>query len=108
MGGSRSVVYPNVLDLSTSTPAEEAVMADTNPTFVDPVCGMTVDPASAAGSSEYDGRTYWFCSAGCKQRFDADPAKYAASTPASVEDAHAGHQHAARGPGRTSAVTAHP
>ncbi|HEX8119345.1 MAG TPA: heavy metal translocating P-type ATPase, partial [Pyrinomonadaceae bacterium] len=39
--------------------------------FVDPVCGMTVDPARAAGVSERDGVRYYFCSQGCKQRFDA-------------------------------------
>ncbi len=39
--------------------------------FVDPVCGMTVDPARAAGTSERDGVRYYFCSQGCKQKFDA-------------------------------------
>ncbi|HEX2863850.1 MAG TPA: YHS domain-containing protein [Deinococcales bacterium] len=42
----------------------------------DPVCGMSVDPAEAAGQSEYQGQTYYFCSAGCKQAFDADPHRY--------------------------------
>jgi Cu+-exporting ATPase len=42
----------------------------------DPVCGMTVDPARAAGISQHDGRTYYFCSKGCKARFDANPAQY--------------------------------
>ncbi|MDT7687417.1 MAG: P-type Cu+ transporter [Acidobacteriota bacterium] len=37
---------------------------------IDPVCGMEVDPATAAGSSERDGQTYYFCSPGCKRRFD--------------------------------------
>ena len=40
---------------------------------VDPVCGMTVDPAKAAGSSEFGGETVYFCSAGCKQKFDTNP-----------------------------------
>ncbi len=44
----------------------------------DVVCGMQVDPAKAAGKSEYNGKTYYFCSNVCKTRFDADPAKYAA------------------------------
>ncbi|HEX8151540.1 MAG TPA: heavy metal translocating P-type ATPase [Thermoanaerobaculia bacterium] len=44
---------------------------------LDPVCGMTIDPATAAGKSEYGGRTIYFCSLGCKAKFDADPAKYA-------------------------------
>ncbi len=42
----------------------------------DPVCGMDVNSQSAAGSSEYGGMTYYFCSTGCKQRFDADPAQF--------------------------------
>jgi Cu+-exporting ATPase len=40
---------------------------------IDPVCGMQVDPATAAGSSEYQGQTYYFCSLGCKRQFDKDP-----------------------------------
>jgi len=43
---------------------------------VDPVCGMTVDPQRAAGSSEYKGKTYHFCSKGCVAKFEADPEKY--------------------------------
>ena len=42
--------------------------------FVDPVCGMTVDPGRAAGASERDGVKYYFCSRGCKERFDAGAA----------------------------------
>lgn len=43
----------------------------------DPVCGMTVQLASAAGSSNYNGASYSFCSTACKTRFDAAPAQYA-------------------------------
>lgn len=43
----------------------------------DVICGMQVDPATAAGKSEYNGKTYYFCSGFCKQKFDAAPAKYA-------------------------------
>ena len=43
----------------------------------DPVCGMEIDPKQAAGKSEYQGQTYYFCSAGCKKAFDKEPAKYA-------------------------------
>ena len=39
--------------------------------LVDPVCGMTVEPARAAGVSERDGARYYFCSTGCKTKFDA-------------------------------------
>jgi len=43
----------------------------------DPICGMTVDPKRAAGSSSFGGRTYYFCSSGCKATFDKNPAKFA-------------------------------
>jgi P-type Cu+ transporter len=75
----------------------------------DPVCGMTVDPAKAAATSDYQGQTYYFCSKGCRTKFDADPARYLAapgsepmggSAPVTMTlhrkrpDAHAGHAHA--------------
>ncbi len=41
----------------------------------DPVCGMDVDPDAAAGSFDYDGQTYYFCSKGCLEKFRADPAR---------------------------------
>ena len=43
---------------------------------MDPVCGMTVDPQHAAGSSVYQGKTYYFCSKGCVAKFEANPEKY--------------------------------
>ena len=42
----------------------------------DPVCGMMVDPQKAAAKSECKGKTYYFCSPGCKATFDKDPEKY--------------------------------
>lgn len=42
----------------------------------DPVCGMQIDERNAAGTSVYHGKTYYFCSSGCKAAFDKDPAKY--------------------------------
>jgi Cu+-exporting ATPase len=42
----------------------------------DVVCGMLIDPAAAAGSSIYKGRTYYFCSEGCRLRFEAGPEQY--------------------------------
>src|SRR4029453_9175746 len=42
----------------------------------DVVCGMRVDPAKAAGTTEHEGKAYYFCSKGCLQRFQADAAKY--------------------------------
>ena len=42
----------------------------------DPVCGMTVDPHTAKHRADYRGHTYYFCSAGCRTKFIADPQKY--------------------------------
>ena len=42
----------------------------------DVVCGMQVDPAKAAGQSQYNGKTYYFCSIACKKKFDANPSQY--------------------------------
>lgn len=42
----------------------------------DPVCGMDVKEDTAAGKSDYNGQTYYFCSAGCTRRFDSDPEQY--------------------------------
>jgi len=43
---------------------------------LDPVCGMTVLPASAAGHHDHKGATYYFCGKGCLERFRGDPEKY--------------------------------
>lgn len=42
----------------------------------DPVCGMQVDPKSAAGQAQHQGKTYFFCAAGCKAKFEKDPGQY--------------------------------
>ena len=44
----------------------------------DPVCGMQVSEQAAVGRSEYQGKTYSFCSPACKSQFDKNPEKYAA------------------------------
>src|SRR5208283_3495488 len=51
----------------------------------DPVCGMAVDPAAAGHRSEHAGHAYYFCSNRCRERFEADPARYL--TPIPVETA---------------------
>jgi len=49
----------------------------------DPVCGMTVDPIGATHTAEHAGRSWYFCSARCRERFSAEPSKYlAGETPA--------------------------
>jgi xanthine dehydrogenase accessory factor len=47
---------------------------------IDPVCGMTVDVATARYRTTYEGRTYYFCSAGCLERFTGDPAAFLAAS----------------------------
>ncbi|GGH19447.1 copper-translocating P-type ATPase [Alsobacter metallidurans] len=51
----------------------------------DPVCGMDVDPTTAKHRAEHQGRPYFFCSAGCRTKFESDPARYL--SPASVQPA---------------------
>src|SRR5262245_43011664 len=57
---------------------------------VDPVCGMTVDPAHAAGSVDYGGETYYFCSDGCVERFKADPKAFLNATAAAAQHVPSG------------------
>jgi len=42
----------------------------------DPVCGMEVDEKTAKYKAIYEGKTYYFCAAGCKKAFEANPQKY--------------------------------
>jgi YHS domain-containing protein len=42
----------------------------------DPVCKMEVDEKEAAAAYEYKGKTYYFCSVGCKDKFSADPERF--------------------------------
>lgn len=42
----------------------------------DPVCGMQIDESDATGTSEHHGKTYYFCSPACKQKFDESPERY--------------------------------
>ena len=45
-------------------------------TVKDPVCGMTVDDAEAKAISEYESKTFFFCSARCKETFDSAPTTF--------------------------------
>ena len=53
---------------------EKAAVAEEE-RVTDPVCGMKVKPGGAH-SAEHGGTTYWFCRAGCREKFEADPEKY--------------------------------
>ena len=48
---------------------------------VDPICGMTVVVEAAGDAVIFDGVSYYFCSSGCRSRFEADPARYVPATP---------------------------
>jgi YHS domain-containing protein len=58
------------------TATEVIAMADQTK-VKDPVCGMEIAPRSAAGTSTYQGQTYYFCSPACKRAFDQNPAAHA-------------------------------
>ena len=60
---------------------------------IDPICGMQVDERTATHKSDYNGKTYYFCSPGCKKSFDADPTKYTAPS----SDAGGRHGHGSHG-----------
>jgi YHS domain-containing protein len=57
--------------------------------LLDPICDMTVEPASAAGKFDYDGATFYFCSVHCQKLFQSDPAKYLAAANARQESQQA-------------------
>ncbi|HXG85119.1 MAG TPA: YHS domain-containing protein, partial [Pyrinomonadaceae bacterium] len=42
----------------------------------DPICGMTIDAEKAAGTSEFDGKTFYFCSPSCQEKFEANPKQF--------------------------------
>ncbi len=60
----------------------------------DPVCGMSVDPATATEHVGYMGTTQYFCSAGCRSKFEKDPARYTTQVVQLEHAAHLGHSHA--------------
>ena len=55
----------------------------------DPVCGMNVEPEKAKAKVEHGGKTYYFCCGGCAQKFEREPKKYLAATPAPMKMAPA-------------------
>ena len=65
----------------------------------DPVCGMTVVPEKAAGQVQHAGKTYYFCSKGCAEKFSNEPQKFL-TVPEThgMERSHSHHRHAAPAP----------
>lgn len=57
-------------------PMMQPAPVGTEASAIDPVCGMAVQPSTAAGSYEYQGKTYYFCATSCLAKFRADPVHY--------------------------------
>ena len=68
--------YTTVLDLVFAAVFAVLIVLTLRRGARDPVCGMTVDRHAGKPTSVHHGHTYWFCSTGCKQRFDDAPASY--------------------------------
>ena len=62
-------------------PRSPGVPAHSSVPSTDPVCGMTVATRPAVHVAEYEGHTYHFCCAGCRERFAADPQSFLEVTP---------------------------
>jgi cation transport ATPase len=70
--------------------AKSALVPAGSEQALDPVCGMTVDPAATQHHADHDGKTWHFCSAGCRAKFVADPARYLARADRTAPDEPAG------------------
>ncbi len=77
--GARPVGMDEPVALGVTTTTDAAV---------DPVCGMTVDPATAAAHRQHAGAGYYFCGEGCAAAFDADPDRYATPSPPATPHHH--------------------
>ena len=71
------VRYTGPEQASSTQHAPATVEASPGAEAVDPVCGMTVDPAAATAHASHDGQEYYFCSPGCRDTFTAGPAGFA-------------------------------
>ncbi len=54
----------------------------------DPVCGMDIETATAAGQTEYEGQTYYFCSPKCKEKFDLNPEQHLGKSSGASKSGH--------------------
>jgi Cu+-exporting ATPase len=80
MAISSITVVSNSLRLKKFRPPNYKLIEgdDKMATAIDPVCKMEVEESTAAATSEYKGKTYYFCAPGCKKAFDQNPEKYLA------------------------------
>ena len=75
-GAVRGAEQPTVIVEVNQVEQSEPVDVDLHAPAIDPVCGMQLDPQTAIPSTTYDGVTYRFCSAQCRETFTADPRRY--------------------------------
>ena len=64
---------PRVESMEMNLPKDQQA---SSPTAIDPVCGMTVEKATAAARRTVDGADFWFCNTGCAEAFDASPGRF--------------------------------
>jgi Cu+-exporting ATPase len=82
-------MYPSTEGGRYSSRQNESEKTMKNTTMVkDPVCGMDIEPGAAAGRSEYQGQTYHFCGAKCKEKFDLKPEQYLSNSGATSKSGH--------------------
>ena len=72
----RYLPSPTSDDVQLLTVSADATSIEEDFDGIDPVCMMTVDPATAQWNSDFNGKTYYFCAPSCKRSFDKDPAAY--------------------------------
>lgn len=73
-------ILAEIIQISRTSPASTGalpILAVTHESATDPICGMSVDISNAKYQSEFEGRFFYFCCAGCKRAFDAEPKKFA-------------------------------
>src|SRR6266702_496404 len=90
---------------NSKVPSSSLPIYASAPREKDLVCGMSVDPAKAAGKVQYGGKTYYFCSARCVERFSKEPEKFlAAPETAGMHKNHAVHADATHAPAAAPAI----
>lgn len=73
-------ILAEIIQVSKTVPAQQSgptILAGKTDAARDPICGMSVVITNAKHRSEFEGRSFYFCCAGCKRAFDAQPQKYA-------------------------------
>ena len=76
-------------ELHPEDSAEHANSSEGAAMFKDPICDMDVEPATAAGSYEYKGTTYYFCCEACLEKFRESPEDYLGAAKAQSKSAEA-------------------